>query len=60
MSLGINRDKYEDGYYWCRCSSDGTTFIALREDGLWYCCGVEESIDIPDFEVIGPVRSVDH
>ena len=34
-----------DGYYWARDTTDGTTFVVYREDGLFYCCGVENPIN---------------
>ena len=37
----------QDGYYWARhrgLEEDGTTFIVLRQDGDWFCCGVGEPI----------------
>ena len=35
-----------DGYYWVFNPGDSTYFIALLENGSWYCCGVRESIEI--------------
>lgn len=51
----------EDGYYWCRCRTDeGTTFIALREDGLWYLPGIEQTVEFDQNEVLCRVQRPDN
>jgi hypothetical protein len=51
-----------DGYHWFRLDDDGgTTFIALREEGLWYVPGVEEPVDPSSGAVyLRPVEPAPH
>jgi hypothetical protein len=37
-----------DGYHWFRLDDDGTTFIALREEGEWYLPGASRSVDVEE------------
>lgn len=46
--------EYPDGYYWVRLE-DGTTYVALREDGHWFVCGVHRAISSLRGEVIRPI-----
>lgn len=41
----VEQAKIEDGYHWFRLNRDGTTFIALLEEGAWYVVGVEPACD---------------
>lgn len=51
----------DDGYYWARCRADeGTTFIALREEGLWYLPGVAEPVDFDKNEIVCRVLRPDN
>jgi hypothetical protein len=49
-----------DGYYWVRCSSDLTNHVALLENNMWYVPGVEESVEIDELDILGPVKRLDH
>lgn len=58
-------DDIQYGYYWFRHHSDGSTFIACRDegDGLWYMCAIGHPIRNPSLSqfatLLGPVpRSV--
>lgn len=43
---------FEDNrYYWVR-EEDGSRFVAKLEDGEWFCCGVENPIDLDASQVI--------
>lgn len=51
--------KIDYGYYWWRHHSDGSTFIACRDegDGLWYMPGLDCPIIAPELSatLLGPV-----
>lgn len=49
-ALMSDQDTY--GYYWFRHHSDGSTFIACRdeEDGLWFMCGLDAPIEPSSLE----------
>ncbi len=32
-----------DGYYWAR-HSDGSHFVVLNQQGLWYACGIGDPL----------------
>jgi hypothetical protein len=52
-----------DGYYWVRHHGpecDGTTFVALLEDGLWFVPGVGCPVSIEVERIIGKVKRLDH
>ena len=53
--------EYADGHYWAR-HHDGTTFVVLREDGHWYCCGVCIPIDdeFSEAQIICAVKRPDN
>ena len=57
-------EKFVDGgYYWVRePDDDNTTFIVYYEDGLFYCCGVENPINAKlNLEaIICPVKQALH
>jgi hypothetical protein len=48
--------KLEDGYYWFRDHADGSTFIALLEEGNWYVPGVYQPVNstLQLNQLIGP------
>lgn len=56
----------QDGYYWARHYEngefDGTTFIALLEEGKWFVCGLEHEVndDFEETQIICPVKRPDH
>jgi hypothetical protein len=41
-----NATDIDYGYYWFRHHKDGSTFVAVLDegDGLWYVCGVGHAI----------------
>lgn len=58
-------DEVRDGYYWVRHPGPdcpNTTWIALREDGLWFAPGIEGPMNanFSAAEIIGPVPRLDH
>ena len=42
---------WPDGYYLAR-HADGSTFVVLRQNCLWYCCGVGSAIRFDDHQII--------
>jgi hypothetical protein len=53
------KDNYPNGYYWAENPSDDTRFIALQENGLWYCCGLFNPIDLDTADIIAPVAQLE-
>ena len=50
-----------DGYYLAR-HHDDSTFVVLREDSLWYACGVQEPLNDrfhPDIQIIRKIDTSD-
>lgn len=48
--------EWESGYY-LALHPEGTTYIVLRQNDLWYCCGVGNAIRLDTKQIIRKINT---